>query len=136
MTDKNDHISIDATNAQVCAVPKEKFRINHYNFGLGKAFEDLVHAKPPYFHFQVLRPENEVQRENALAYFKEHKKIYTMYVNRPEILLYLGCTESIYIRSVSVDFETDELKNIIPQANHWFRFYGNETKDSGNNNEE
>ena len=35
-----DHISIDVTDAKQSAVPKEKFRINKYNFGT--PFEDLM----------------------------------------------------------------------------------------------
>lgn len=67
-----DHISIDVTDAKQSSVPKEKFRINKYNFGT--PFEDFVHDAIPYCHFQVLRPKDEEQREKALAYFKEHGK--------------------------------------------------------------
>ena len=66
-----DRIAIDVTNTEQSAVPKEKFRINKYNFGI--PFEDLVHNTEPYLHFQILRPKDEEQREKALTYFKERK---------------------------------------------------------------
>ena len=119
-----DHISIDVTDAKQSAVPKEKFRINKYNFGT--PFEDLVHDAVPYCHFQVLRPKDEEQREKALAYFKDHGKLYAAFVNRPEILLYVGCTESVYIKSRIAEVKPEEFKSIMAQAAHWFRFYGNE----------
>ena len=70
----NNHISIDVTNAKKCAVPKEKFRIINFNVGNGNTIEDLVHNEPPYFHFQVLRPESKEQADKAINYFKEQKK--------------------------------------------------------------
>ena len=93
-----DHISIDVTDAKQSAVPKEKFRINKYNFGT--PFEDLVHGK-----------------------------LYATYVNRPEILLYVGCTENVYIKSCVKEVKPEEFKSIMTQAAHWFRFYGNEVTE-------
>ena len=122
-----DHISIDVTDAKQSAVPKEKFRINKYNFGT--PFEDLVHDAVPYCHFQILRPTDEEQREKALAYFKEHGKLYAAFVNQPEILLYVGCTESIYIKSCVAEVKPEEFRLIMTQAAHWFRFYGYETPE-------
>lgn len=122
-----DHISIDATDAKQSAVPKEMFRINKYNFGT--PFEDLVHDAVPYCHFQVLRPEDDEQREKTLAYFKNHGKLYAAFINRPEILLYVGCTENIYIKSRVTEVKPEEFKSIMAQAAHWFRFYGNEKTD-------
>ena len=124
----NNQISIDVTDAKECAVPEDKFRIVHFNIGNVKV-EDLVYKGPPFFHFQVLRPENEEQREKALAYFEEHHKIYTAFINSPEILLFIGSTENIYIKSLSVEFEPDELMNILPQAAHWFRFHMDEKSE-------
>jgi len=122
-----DHISIDVTDAKQSAVPKEKFRINKYNFGT--PFEDLVHDTVPYCHFQVLRPEDDEQREKTLAYFKNHGKLYAAFINRPEILLYVGCTENIYIKSRVTEVKPEEFKSIMAQAAHWYRFYGNEKTD-------
>ena len=122
----NNRISIDVTNAEKCVVAEDKFRIVHFNIGNVK-MEDLIYQGPPFYHFQVLRPESGEQREKALAYFEEHHKIYTAFINSLEILLFIGCTESIYIKSLSVEFEPDELMNILPQAAHWFRFH----KESG-----
>lgn len=120
----NNHISIDVTNAKECAVPKDKFRIINFNVGNGKTIEDLVHNEPPYFHFQVLRPESKEQADNAIKYFKEHKKIYIALANSTDLLLYLGCTESVYLKSkVVTDFDDAEFDNILAQAAHWFRFY-------------
>lgn len=121
-----DHISIDVTDAKQCAVPKEKFRINKYNFGT--PFEDLVHTSAPYLHFQVLRPKDEEQRDKAIAYFNEHGKLYATSVNSRDIL-YVGCTESIYIKSSIAEVDPDEFKSLIAQAYHWFRFYGKEDQD-------
>ena len=122
-----DHISIDVTDAKQCAVPRDKFRINKYNFGT--PFEDLVHTSAPYLHFQVLRPIDEEQRDKAIAYFNEHGKLYATSVNSMDILLYVGCTESIYIKSSIAEVDPEEFKSLIAQAYHWFRFYGKEDKD-------
>lgn len=128
---KINHISIDVTNAKECAVTPDKFRIINFNVGNGKTIEDLVHNAPPYFHFQVLRPESREQADKAIAYFKEHKKIYISWTNSTDILLYLGCTESVYLRSkVVVDFDDDEFENILSQVAHWFRFHKNDMQSS------
>ena len=123
----NNHISIDVSNAKESAVPKEKFRVNKYNFGT--PFEDLVHNTAPYFHFQILRPKDEKQREDALAYFKEHGKLYATYVNSLDILLYVGCTKDIYIKSSIAETKPEEIRSIIAMAVHWYRFYGKETNE-------
>ena len=128
---KINHISIDVTNAKECAVKTDKFRIINFNVGNGKTIEDLVHNEPLFFHFQVLRPVSREQADNAMAYFKEHKKIYISWTNSTDILLYLGCTESVYLRSkVVVDFDDDEFENILPQVAHWFRFHKNDMQCS------
>ena len=128
---KINHISIDVTNAKKCAVKTDKFRIINFNVGNGKTIEDLVHNEPPFFHFQVLRPVSREQADNAIAYFKEHKKIYISWTNSTDILLYLGCTESVYLRSkVVVDFDDDEFENILPQVSLWFRFHKNDMQCS------
>lgn len=119
-----DHISIDVTDAKQSAVPKDKFRINKYNFGT--PFEDLVHNAAPFLHFQILRPKDEEQRDKALAYFKEHGKLYTAFVNSLDILLYIGCTESVYIKSTMAEVKPEEFKSIMSQTAHWYRFYGND----------
>ncbi len=119
-----NHISIDVTDTKQCAVPKDKFRINKYNFGT--PFEDLVHNSAPYLHFQVLRPKDEEQRDKAIAYFKENGKLYSASVNSLEILLYVGCTQDVYIKSDIAEVELEEFKSLMAQAYHWFRFYGKE----------
>ena len=100
---------------------QDKFRIIKINVGGDNSFEEIVHTEPPHFHFQILRPESEEQREKAIAYFKEHNKIYSCFMNTPEILLYLGCTETIYIRSKVADFEAEQLKTILNEVSWWFR---------------
>ena len=102
-------------------------RINKYN--LGTPVEDLVHTSAPYLHFQVLRPKDEEQRDKAIAYFNEHGKLYATSVNSMDILLYVGCTESIYIKSSIAEVDPEEFKSLIAQAYHWFRFYGKEDQD-------
>ena len=42
-------------------------------------------------------------------------------MNTPEILLYLGCTETIYIRSKVADFEAEQLETILNEVSWWFR---------------
>ena len=123
----NNQISIDVTNTKECAVPNEKFRIINFNVGNGKTIEDLVHNEPPHFHFQVLRPESKEQADKSINYFKEHIKIYIAFANSTELLLYLGCTESVYLKSkVVTDFDTEVFNNILAQAAHWFRFHKDE----------
>ena len=122
-----EHISIDVTDAKQSVVSKDKFRINKYNFGT--PFEDLVHNSAPFLHFQVLRPKDEEQREKALAYFNEQGKLYTAFVNSLDILLYIGCTENIYIKSTIAEVQPEDFKSIIAQAAHWYRFYGKETNN-------
>ena len=119
-----NHIRIDVTDAKECAVPKEKFKINRYSFIQGNTTEDLVHTSEPYIHLQVLRPKDDEQRDKALNYFNEHGKRYVTFVNRNEILLFLGRTREIYIKSTSTPVDIDDLNNLIPQAAHWFRYYG------------
>ena len=119
-----NHIRIDVADVKECAVPKEKFKINRYSFIQGNTTEDLVHTSEPYIHLQVLRPKDDEQRDKALNYFNEHGKRYVTFVNRNEILLFLGCTREIYIKSTSTPVDIDDLNNLIPQAAHWFRYYG------------
>ena len=119
-----NHIRIDVTDAKECAVPKDKFKINRYSFIQGNTTEDLVHTSEPYIHLQVLRPKDDEQRDKALNYFNENGKRYVTFVNRNEILLFLGCTSEIYIKSTSTPVDIDDLNNLIPQAAHWFRYYG------------
>ena len=102
------------------------FKINHYSFIQGNTTEDLVHTAVPYIHLQILRPKDGEQRDKALNYFNEHGKKYVTFVDRNEILLFLGCTSEMYIKSISSPVDIEELNNLIPQAAHWFRFYGNE----------
>ena len=105
-------------------IPKEKFRIINFNVGNGKTIEDLVHNEPPYFHFQVLRPESKDQADKAIEYFKAHNKIYICWASTMDMLLYLGCTETVYLKSkVVTDYQDENLKNILQQAANWFRSY-------------
>ena len=122
-----EHISIDVTDAKQSVVSKDKFRINKCNFGT--PFEDLVHNSAPFLHFQVLRPKDEEQREKALAYFNEQGKLYTAFVNSLDILLYIGCTENVYIKSTMAEVKPEEFKSLMAQAAHWYRFYGKETNN-------
>ena len=105
-------------------IPKEKFRIINFSVGNGKTIEDLVHNEPPCFHFQVLRPESKDQADKAIEYFKAHNKIYICWASTMDMLLYLGCTETVYLKSkVVTDYQDEDLKNILQQAANWFRSY-------------
>lgn len=99
---------------------QHKFKINHYNFS-GTELDDLVHTEAPHFHFQIIRPESEEKREKAIAYLKEHNKIYASFMLTTEILLFLGCTETTYIKSPTVDFEPNKLRSVLYEATNWFR---------------
>lgn len=117
-----EYIRVDVTDAKECAVPKDKFRINHYAFG--KPFDDVVHCEKPFLHFQILRPKDAEQRERAIEYFKEHKKLYIAFPNRTDMLLYIGCTNSVYIRSGIADASDVDFESLLSQVAHWYRFYG------------
>lgn len=108
----------------------EKFKINHYTFGEVE-MEDLVHTEAPFFHLQILRPESQEQWEKALAYFEEQHKIYIAFMFAPEILLYIGCTENIYIRSKGVDFEENQLNTILNEVSRWFLEHKNDKGEDG-----
>ena len=113
--------------------PREKFRVINFNVGNGMTIEDLVHNEPPYFHFQVLRPESKEQADNAIKYFKENHKIYICWANSIEILLYLGCTEMVYIRSRAVtDYQDEDLREILHQAAVWFRCHNDDNEQQVN----
>ncbi len=117
-------ISIDVTNSKECAVPEDEFRIIDFSNVAGSPFEDLVHNKKPFLHFQVLRPKDREQRERALEYFREHNKIYATFTDRQEIILYVGCTEDVYIKSTIAAVDDEDIVNLLPQAAHWFIHYG------------
>ncbi len=119
------NISIDVTNSPICAVPQDEFRIIDFSSVAGSQFEDLVHNKEPYIHIQVLRPKDREQRDGTLKYFREHNKIFVTFTDRMEVLLYVGCTQNVYIKSMMAEVGAEELKNLIPQAAHWFTHYGN-----------
>jgi len=121
---------IDIIDIKDYYVSKEEFVINKYNFGL--PFEDLVHNSEPYVHFQILRPESKEQREKALAHFNEMKKLFITSQHTPEILLYIGCTENIYIKSTIADVKEEDLKTLLRKALQWFRVYGNKATPTDN----
>ena len=50
----------------------------------------------------------------------------TAFVNSLDILLYIGCTESIYIKSTMAEVKPEDFKSIMAQAAHWYRFYGSD----------
>lgn len=120
-----NQIRIDVTDAKECAVAKDKFKVNKYSFIAGSTpTEDLVHTSEPHIHLQILRPSDDEQRNKAIDYFKEHDKKYVTFLYCKEILLYIGCTQEEYIKSSVVEIDKGTLDNLIPQAAHWFRFYG------------
>ena len=121
----NYHISIDVTDAKTCAVPQDKFRIIDFSGVAGSPFEDLVHNSEPFLHFQILRPKDGRQREGAIKYFCEHKKLFVEFRDRADLLLYVGCTNNVYIKSGTAEVSEEDLNNLLQQAAHWFRFYGN-----------
>ena len=113
---------IDVTNAKVCAVPADRFEVVRGEIK-GQVFEEMVHTIPPHFHFQLLHPKDEEQRDKAMAYFKEHGELFMAYKDSLTILLYMGCTETTDFHSPPVEFNEEEFRNIAPQAAHWYRFH-------------
>ena len=121
------HISIDVTDAKECAVPKDKFRLVDQKSVIGSEFEDIVHNEAPYLHFQILRPKNDLQKSKALEYVTANHKFYATFRDRSEMSLFAGCTQTQYIKSPVAGCKIGDIRNLLPQAAHWFRFYGNET---------
>ena len=117
--------TMDVIDVKEGVVSKDEFTINKYTFA-PVPFEDLVHSKAPYVHYQILRPKDDEQREKVIANFNEKKKLFITSMNRNEILLYLGCTNDIYIRSTMADVKEEELSTLLRQAWQWFCLYGKE----------
>ena len=111
--------TMDVIDAKEGVVSKDEFTINKYTFA-PVPFEDLVHSKVPYVHYQILRPKDDEQREKVITNFNEKKKLFITSMNRNEILLYLGCTNDIYIRSTMADVKQEELSTLLRQAWQWF----------------
>ena len=85
----------------------------------------------PYFHFQILEPEDEEERAKAIKYFKENEKTYISFVDDTTILLFIGCTESIYIRSsINNDYDIEELKSAMTDVSKWYRVFGKKNRDN------
>ena len=92
---------------------------------------DGLSTSAPYFHFQILEPKDEEQRAQAIRYFKENEKTYISFVDIPFILLFIGCTESIYIRSSSNnDYDIEELKSAMTDVSKWYRVFGKKNRDN------
>lgn len=115
--------TMDVIDAKEGVLSKDEFTINKYTFA-PVSFEDLVHSKAPYVHYQILRPKDGEQKEKVIANFNEKKKLFITSMNRNEILLYLGCTNDIYIRSTMADVKEEELSTLLRQAWQWFCLYG------------
>ena len=111
-------------------ISEDMFRINKYNF-TRVPFVDVVTTSAPYFHFQILEPEDEEERAKAIKYFKENEKTYISFVNDTTILLFIGCTESIYIRSsINNDYDIEELKSAMTDVSKWYRVFGKKNRDN------
>ena len=111
-------------------ISEDMFRINKYNF-TRVPFVDVVTTSAPYFHFQILEPEDEEERAIAIKYFKENEKTYISFVDDTTILLFIGCTESIYIRSsINNDYDIEELKSAMTDVSKWYRVFGKKNRDN------
>ena len=74
-------------------ISEDMFRINKYNF-TRVPFVDVVTTSAPYFHFQILEPEDEEQRAQAIKYFKENEKTY---ISSPKVApKNVSCTLSFH----------------------------------------
>ena len=111
-------------------ISEDMFRIHKYNF-TRVPFVDVVTTSAPYFHFQILEPEDEEERAKAIKYFKENEKTYISFVDDTTILLFIGCTESIYIRSsINNDYDIEELKSAMTDVSKWYRVFGKKNRDN------
>ena len=111
-------------------ISEDMFRINKYNF-TRVPFVDVVTTSAPYFHFQILEPEDEEERAKAIKYFKENEKTYISFVDDTTILLFIGCTESIYIRSsINNDYDIEQLKSAMTDVSKWYRVFGKKNRDN------
>ena len=114
----------------IARISEDMFRINKYTF-TKVPFLDVVTTSAPYFHFQILEPEDEEQRAKAIKYFKENEKTYISFVDDTTILLFIGCTESIYIRSsINNDYDIEELKSAMTDVSKWYRVFGKKNRDN------
>ena len=108
----------------IARISEDMFRINKYTF-TKVPFLDVVTTAAPYFHFQILEPEDEEQRAKAINYFKENEKTYISFVDDTTILLFIGCTESIYIRSsINNDYDIEQLKSAMTDVSRWYQVFG------------
>ena len=124
---KSDNI-MDGLNIE--RISEDMLRINKYNF-TRVPFVDVVTTSAPYFHFQILEPEDEEERAKAIKYFKENEKTYISFVDDTTILLFIGCTESIYIRSsINNDYDIEELKSAMTDVSKWYRVFGKKNRDN------
>ena len=122
-----DEIKKDGLN--IVRISEDMFRINKYTF-TRVPFVDVVTTSAPYFHFQILEPENEEQRAKAINYFKENEKTYISFVDEPTILLYIGCTEASYIRSsINNDYDIEQLKSAMTDVSRWYQVFGKKNRD-------
>ena len=111
-------------------ISEDMFRINKYTF-TKVPFLDVVTTSAPYFHFQILEPEDEEERAKAIKYFKENEKTYISFVDDTTILLFIGCTESIYIRSsINNDYDIEKLKSAMTDVSKWYRVFGKKNRDN------
>ena len=111
-------------------ISEDMFRINKYNF-TRVPFVDVVTTSAPYFHFQILEPEDEEERAKAIKYFKENEKTYISFVDDTTILLFIGCTESIYIRSsINNDYDIEKLKSAMTDVSKWYRVFKKKNRDN------
>lgn len=105
-------------------ISEDSFRINKYDF-TETPFVDIVTTSAPFFHFQLLEPKNDEERSGAIKYFKENKKLYISFVDASTLILYIGCTEGIYIRSsINNDFDIEQLKSAITDVSRWYQVFG------------
>ena len=110
-------------------ISEDMFRINKYNF-TRVPFVDVVTTSATYFHFQILEPEDEEERAKAIKYFKENEKTYISFVDDTTILLFIGCTESIYIRSsINNDYDIEQLKSAMTDVSRWYQVFGKKNRD-------
>lgn len=112
----------------IARISEDMFRINKYTF-TKVPFLDVLTTSAPYFHFQILEPEDEEQRAKAINYFKENEKTYISFVDEPTILLYIGCTEASYIRSsINNDYDIEQLKSAMTDVSRWYQVFGKDKK--------
>ena len=89
--------------------------------------EDLHNISEPYYHFEVLKPKDEAERDDVVEFYERRNDIFYDFGNRiMEILHFVRCTKTELIESVEVKYDEFEAREIMMKAAKWYLTYGEE----------